>query len=112
MAHAWWRVGHETTAGIALSPITHFLLGSRGNRPQDIWGIWYFAPFSTAHQLAWSGQWPLVGWQNMLIAAVLIASALTRATRTGYSPLLLASPKADLGFVSVLRKWRRIQSER
>ncbi len=208
-ARAWWRAGNEATAGIALSPITHFLLGwtaleralparrdkalialagvapdldglgivvdfatramgwpetdyyqtfhrlyghglaaaivfaavtfalaearmraaalafisvhlhfvcdllgSRGNGPEDIWGIWYFAPFSTARKLAWSGQWQLVGWQNMLITAVLIAIALARATRTGYSPLLLASRRADLELVKVLRKWRRIQSER
>jgi hypothetical protein len=88
------------------------LLGSRGNGPDDIWGIWYFAPFSTAHELTWSGQWPLVGWQNMLITAVLVAITLERAARHGYSPLAIVSPRADSELVAVLRKWRGIQSDR
>ena len=88
------------------------LLGSRGNGPDDIWGIWYFAPFSTSHLVAWSGQWPLVGWQNMLITAVLIAITLERAARHGYSPLAIVSPRADRELVAVLRKWRGIQSDR
>jgi membrane-bound metal-dependent hydrolase YbcI (DUF457 family) len=88
------------------------LLGSRGNGPEDIWGIWYFAPFSTAHEIAWAGQWPLVGWQNMLITAALIAIALERAARRGYSPLAMASARADQALVQVLRKWRGIHSDR
>ena len=88
------------------------LLGSRGNGPDDIWGIWYFAPFSTSHLVAWSGQWPLVGWQNMLITAVLIGLTLERASRRGYSPLLVLSPAADRELVAVLHKWRGVQSDR
>jgi inner membrane protein len=82
------------------------LLGSRGSTPDDIWGVWYFAPFSTAHGLSWHGQWPLVGWQNMLITAVLLGMALERAARIGYSPLVLVSPRGDAVLVNVLRKWR------
>lgn len=82
------------------------LLGSRGSGPDDLWGIWYFAPFSTAHEVAWTGQWPLVGWQNMAITAVLIAVTLERATRTGYSPLRLVSDAADERLVAVVRGWR------
>lgn len=88
------------------------LVGSRGNGADDVWGIWYFAPFSTAHEIAWAGQWPLVGWQNMLITAALIALVLERAARRGYSPVAIFSPKADLALVAVLRKWRGIQSDR
>lgn len=84
------------------------LLGSRGSGPDDIWGIWYFAPFSTAHEIGWSGQWPLVGWQNMLITAILIAIVLWRASVRGYSPLVLASTRADEKLIGVLRKWRGI----
>ena len=91
----------------------HFLcdlIGSRGNGPDDIWGIWYFAPFSTAFEIAWAGQWPLVGWQNMLITAVLIVFVLNRACRLGYSPLALASSRIDGEVVTTLRRWRaRIQ---
>jgi hypothetical protein len=104
------------TAVLAFASVhLHFvcdLLGSRGNGPEDIWGIWYFAPFSTAHEIAWAGQWPLVGWQNMLITAALIAIALERAARRGYSPLAMASARADQALVQVLRKWRGIHSDR
>ncbi len=113
-----YAVAHRRLMTAALSLVAvhlHFacdLLGSRGNGPDDIWGIWYFAPFSTAHEIAWSGQWPLVGWQNMLITAVLIAITLERASRRGYSPLVILSPAADRELVAVLRKWRGIQSDR
>jgi len=104
------------TAALSFAAVhLHFacdLLGSRGNGPDDIWGIWYFAPFSTAHEIAWTGQWPLVGWQNMLISAVLIALVLERASRRGYSPLVIVSPRADSELVAVLRKWRGIHSDR
>ena len=104
------------TAALSFAAVhLHFacdLLGSRGNGPDDIWGIWYFAPFSTAHELTWSGQWPLVGWQNMLITAVLVVITLERAARHGYSPLAIVSPRADRELVAVLRKWRGIQSDR
>ena len=82
------------------------LLGSRGNGPDDIWGLWYFAPITTAHEIAWAGQWPLVGWQNMLITAVLIGIVLNRACRLGYSPLALASRRIDGAVVATLRRWR------
>lgn len=36
------------------------LLGSRGNGPEDLWGISYLSPFSSALAVEWSGQWPLV----------------------------------------------------
>lgn len=104
-----------TAASSFIAVHLHFacdLLGSRGNGPDDIWGIWYFAPFSTAHEIAWSGQWPLVGWQNMLVTAVLIALVLERASRRGYSPLAIVSPRADSELVAVMRKWRGIQSDR
>ena len=88
----------------------HFLcdlLGSRGSHAEDIWGIYYFAPFTRAYELSWSGQWPLVGWQNTLITAVLLAVAAARATAAGYSPLVLLSEGADAVFVATLREWRR-----
>lgn len=85
----------------------HFLcdlLGSRGNGPEDLWGIAYFSPFTTAHEVVWSGQWPLVGWQNMLITALLLALVLRRALRLGYSPLAPFAPRADAALVATLRR--------
>lgn len=87
----------------------HFLcdlLGSRGNSAEDIWGIYYLAPFTTRYAVAWPGQWPLVGWQNMAITAVLLGIVLARATRTGYSPLGLISAPADQALIATLRKWK------
>lgn len=90
----------------------HFLcdvLGSRGSAPEDIWGIYYLAPFSKAWEIAWPGQWPLVSWQNMVITAVLLAVVMLRASKTGYSPLRLVSTRADTLAVSTLRqrlRWR------
>ena len=86
------------------------ILGSRGNGPDDLWGIAYFAPFSNAYEIVWPGQWPLVGWQNMLITALLLVLVLARASRLGYSPLLLVSARADAALVAVLRKWRGLPS--
>jgi hypothetical protein len=88
----------------------HFLcdiLGSRGTTADDIWGIYYFAPFTTAYEWSWSGQWPLVGWQNMAITAVLLGIVMRRATRLGYSPVGLLSERGDAVFVATLRGWRQ-----
>jgi inner membrane protein len=88
----------------------HFLgdlLGSRGTTAEDLWGIYYFAPFSTAFELSWAGQWPLVGWQNMAISAVLLGIVMLRASRLGYSPVGLLSQRADAAFVATLRRWRQ-----
>ena len=83
------------------------LLGSRGDTADDIWGIYYFAPFTTEHGISWAGQWPLVGWQNMAITAVLLGIVMVRAATTGYSPLGLLSGAADHTFIATLRKWRK-----
>lgn len=81
------------------------LMGARGTEPEDLWGIYYWAPFSTAQEWVWSGQWPLVGWQNLGITAILLGWVLLQAVRRGYSPLDLFSAKADAAFVRTLRGW-------
>ena len=73
---------------------------------EDIWGVFYLAPFYPGFELSWHSQWPLIGWQNMLISAVLLAIIMMRASRVGYSPLGLASTRADHAFVATLRSWR------
>ena len=102
--------GLAVAAWAFLSVHLHFLcdlLGSRGTTTEDIWGIYYFAPFTTAYEVSWSGQWPLVGWQNMAISALLLAVVLVRATTAGYSPLALLSERADAALIATLREWRR-----
>jgi inner membrane protein len=96
-------------AGAFVSVHLHFmcdLIGSRGNSLEDIWGIYYFAPITTRLEWAWAGQWPLVGWQNMLITMVLLFITMQRAATTGYSPLGLASPPGDAALVATLRQWK------
>ena len=82
------------------------VLGSRGSGADDLWGIWPLAPFSLSHEIVWSGQWPLIGWQNMAITAALIVVIALRALKTGYSPLALVSTRADAQFIATLKKWR------
>ncbi len=92
--------------GAFLSVHLHFLcdvLGSRGAGPEDFWPISYLAPFSDRVVVEWSGQWPLIGWQNMAITAVLLLFATAQALRTGYSPLRIVWPTADGPFMRTLR---------
>ena len=90
----------------------HFIcdiLGSRGEGAEDIWGISYLAPFSDALYVDWSGQWPLVSWQNTVITAALVGWILWRALSTGYTPLRLVSKRGDDTLVATLRtRFRRL----
>ncbi len=83
------------------------VLGSRGGNPTDIWPIHYLAPVSDAITIAWSGQWPLTGWQNTTLTVILMAYAIALAVARGYSPVGLFSTLADEKFVAALRaRWR------
>lgn len=100
--HRW-----RAALGAFLSVHLHFfcdILGSRGTTIHDNWPITYFAPVSDRLVLAWSGQWPLVGWQNMLVTFALIVATMALAVRHGYSPVSLVSKKADAAFVQTLRR--------
>ena len=79
------------------------LLGSRGNALEDLWGIYYFAPLSDAHPLFWSGQWPLVSWQNTAITAALLIITFARAMKSGRTPVSLVSQALDGKIVATLR---------
>ena len=81
------------------------LLGSRGSTPLDLWPIWYLAPFSLTPEWSVSWQWPLVGWQNLLLSAALLFITLRRGAVTGYTPLTLLAPRVDRAVVEVLRRW-------
>jgi hypothetical protein len=111
LAHDRLRVAIAALLNVHL----HFLcdlLGSRGSTPDDLWGLYYLGPWDVTHEIVWRGQWQLVGWQNMLISATLMAILLERASRKGYSPVGLVSPRADRVFVEILRRWRRVFMKR
>jgi len=78
------------------------LVGARGP-DGDQWPIPYLLPFSNQVQLAWSGQWALNAWPNMVITGGLIAIMLICARQRGFSPLEMLSSKADALFVHALR---------
>jgi len=87
------------------------LVGSRGPAPDDIWPIAYLAPLSDRWTFQWSGQWPLNAWPNLLLTACLMAYAMYRAVRSGYSPVGVIHAAADRAFVeTVQRRWRMLRS--
>jgi len=86
------------------------LLGSRGKGAEDIWGIAYFSPLADKPVFEWSGQWELIGWQNTLITVVLLIWTVARGISAGYTPLRLASKKADEQVVAALRNRFRRES--
>ncbi len=79
------------------------LLGSRGP-DGDQWPIPYLAPFSSAMQLTWPGQWGLNAWPNVVITVVLLFITFWLAWWRGFSPLEMISAKADSLFVRALRQ--------
>lgn len=86
------------------------IVGSRGKGAEDIWGIAYLSPLADKPVFEWSGQWELISWQNTLITVLLLTWTLARGIRTGYTPLRLASTKADGQVVAALRKRFRRKS--
>jgi len=86
------------------------LLGSRGTQPEDIWPIYYFAPFDDRWSVAWKGQWPLVSWQNTTITVILLALTFALAINRGYTPLAIFSVKGDNRVMDALRKrWNALR---
>ena len=84
----------------------HLLCDVLGARGPDgyAWPIPYLLPFSNSVQWTWHGQWPLNGWQNMVITVALLLTTLFLAWKRGYSPLEMFSLKADRRFVETLRE--------
>ena len=79
------------------------ILGSRGPDGYQ-WPIPYLAPFCSAWQLVWRGQWGLNAWPNIALTIALLAVTLYLAWRRGFSPLEMLSPTADSAFVTTLRR--------
>jgi membrane-bound metal-dependent hydrolase YbcI (DUF457 family) len=95
----------KTTLLVLVSFHLHLLadlVGARGP-DGDQWPIPYLLPFSKHMQLAWSGQWALNAWPNMVITAGLIGMMLILARQRGFSPLEMVSSRADALFVGALR---------
>lgn len=85
------------------------VLGSRGTMPEDLWSIHYLSPLSQAWTFTWSGQWPLVSWQNTAITVLLVLLALFLAVRRGVSPAELFHKASDERVVAALRaRWSAI----
>jgi len=85
------------------------LLGSRGPDGYQ-WPLPYLSPFSSAWQLAWSGQWGLNAWPNFLITLALLLATFYLAWRRGFSPLEMVSIKGDQVLVEALRQRFRRRS--
>jgi inner membrane protein len=90
---------HRALTGILVLISFHLhllcdLIGARGP-DGDQWPIPYLLPFSHGLNLTWAGQWPLNGWPNVALTAVLITVAIFLAVRRGYSPVDLFSQRAD-----------------
>jgi inner membrane protein len=79
------------------------LLGSRGP-DGDQWPIAYLAPFSSAMNLTWRGQWFLNAWPNFAITFGLLGMTLYLAWLRGFSPVEMISGRADREFVATLRR--------
>jgi len=79
------------------------VLGSRGP-DGDQWPIPYLAPFSSAVQLTWHGQWGLNAWPNVALTVILLLITFWLAWQQGFSPLEMISARADATFVGALRR--------
>ncbi|MEK6700461.1 MAG: metal-dependent hydrolase [Nitrospirota bacterium] len=77
-------------------------VGARGPG-DDRWVIPYFLPFSP-REFSCSGQWELNAWPNFVITGILLITTFYLAWKRGYSPLEIASPRADAAFVQTLRQ--------
>ena len=89
----------------------HFAMDILGSRGPDgySWPIPYLAPFSSRLQLAWSGQWALNSWQNVVITCGLLVFTLVRSVQIGRSPVEIFSPAADRQVVAALQgRWAKI----
>ena len=76
------------------------IAGSKG--PDGYWSVPYVLPFSRS-TYTWTGQWPLNGWQNMTLTAMLLGMTFWLAWARGYSPLGLFSARADAAFIAAIR---------
>ena len=73
-------------------------VGARGPTRDDLWVIHYFGPFTRKGTIWWTHQWPLNGWQNILITVLLLTWIIARSIRPA---ALLYLCSARVGTVSL-----------
>lgn len=79
-------------------------VGSRGPTPDEVWPIWYAAPFSqTVARFYWPGQWALNAWPNVLLTVLLLAYAFWLTWRHASSPISYFAPRVHNVLVETLR---------
>ena len=104
LAFAWTR-GSWRAAGLALATASLHLLcdlvGSRGPDGNQ-WPLPLFQPFADG-ECTWSGQWPLVSWQNTVITLGAFIATIALAVRRGFSPVEIVSLSGDRRFIEILR---------
>lgn len=108
VAAAWLSKGNWKSALLAcLTFHLHLFCDVIGSRGADgyQWPVPYLLPISNVWQWTWSGQWDLNAWPNRAIGVGCFAMTIWLAWLRGFSPLEMISTKADLAFVSTLRKW-------
>ena len=95
----------KTAALVFLSFHLHLLGDIVGARGPDgyLWPIPYLLPFSHRLDIVWQGQWALNAWQNFVITGVGLMIMFWVARKQGYSPLEIASQRADKAFVAAVR---------
>lgn len=79
------------------------VIGAKGPDGHQ-WPVPLLLPFHD-WEWTWSGQWRLDSWQNLVITAALVVATIVIACRRGWSPVEIASPRADAKVVAVFRKW-------
>ncbi len=84
-------------------------LGARGPTPTDLWPIHYLAPFSHRWTLYWKNQWPLDGWQNILITLALLLLIVSIARRQRCSPMEMVSTRWDQRMLKAFGELRFIK---
>jgi hypothetical protein len=81
-------------------------VGSRGPSAEDIWPIFYLAPFSTDWMWTWKHQLALDAWPNRIFSVVLFGFCIHVGIKKGYSFIAVFNRRIDEIFVSILRKWK------
>ena len=79
------------------------LIGSRGPEGYQ-WPIPYLYPYLNDLELAWSGQWALNAWPNIVFTIILMTFTVYLAWKRGFSPLEIVSKRVDGAVVQTFRK--------
>jgi hypothetical protein len=103
-ARQHWRV---FLLGVLLVHLHFFfdLIGSRGPSAEDIWPIYYLAPFSKDWTWSWKHQFALDSWPNRIFSVALFVCCIQVALKKGDSFVGVFNRRLDQIFVSTLSNW-------